>query len=203
MHLEFLLEEPSAEAFLAAFLPRILKEDITFTLHPYQGKSDLLEKLPSLLKGYKQWIPTDYRIVVVVDRDDDDCHALKASLEAMAKAARLPTKTAPAKGSFVVLNRVAVEELEAWFLGAPPHLCAEFPRVPLTFKNAIRYRNSDSIPGGTWEALEQLLAKHGYYETGLPKIEVARKMGERLTVSGNSSASFNCFVSGLRAMGAA
>lgn len=72
------------EAFLRALLPRRLPLDRTFKVHPFQGKSDLLSKLEARLRGYAVWLPDDWRIVVVVDRDDDDCRALKQRLEDIA-----------------------------------------------------------------------------------------------------------------------
>ena len=51
-HLEFLVEEPSMEAFLRALLPRLLPRDRSFEVHPFQGKSDLLDKLQARLRGY-------------------------------------------------------------------------------------------------------------------------------------------------------
>ena len=77
-HLEFLVEEPSMEAFLKAALPRLL-QDCTFQTHAFQGKPDLLRKLPGRLRGYRHWLPDDQRIVVVVDRDNDECRALKTA----------------------------------------------------------------------------------------------------------------------------
>ncbi|NET89368.1 MAG: hypothetical protein F6K45_14945 [Kamptonema sp. SIO1D9] len=56
MHLEFLVEEYSSQVFLELILPKILDRDITFNIHPFQGKPDLLKKLPARLKGYKAWI---------------------------------------------------------------------------------------------------------------------------------------------------
>ena len=78
MHVEFLLEEPSAEAFLAGFLPRALPQGDTWSLHSFQGKADLLKNLGSRLRGYRRWIPRDWRIVVLVDEDRQDCHELTA-----------------------------------------------------------------------------------------------------------------------------
>ena len=49
MHVEFLLEEPSAEAALTAILPKILVDDVTFGFHVFEGKQDLLKKFPLLL----------------------------------------------------------------------------------------------------------------------------------------------------------
>lgn len=51
--LQFLVEEPSMEAFLRALLPRFLPPNCTFAIHPFNGKPDLLRKLPQRLKGYR------------------------------------------------------------------------------------------------------------------------------------------------------
>ena len=53
MHIEFLVEEPSAEAALNNLAPLILGPEITFQVHPYNGKPDLLAKLP----GRLAWLP--------------------------------------------------------------------------------------------------------------------------------------------------
>ena len=87
MHLEFLLEEPSAEAALNNLLPQIVGQSATFALHSYQGKPDLLAKLPGRLRGYRDWLPPDWHVVVLVDRDADDCYMLKAHLEQVAREA--------------------------------------------------------------------------------------------------------------------
>ena len=53
---------------------------------------------------------------VVVDRDSDDCHKLKNKLEDIAKEAGLTTRTS-AGSKWQVVNRIVVEELEAWYFG--------------------------------------------------------------------------------------
>jgi len=62
MHLELFVEEPSAEAALAILVPRIVGPEITFRIYPHQGKTDLLHKLPARLRGYRSWLPADWRI---------------------------------------------------------------------------------------------------------------------------------------------
>ena len=51
-HLEILVEEPSMEGFLRQVLPKILKQRATFSIYVYQGKADLLRKLPGRLRGW-------------------------------------------------------------------------------------------------------------------------------------------------------
>lgn len=200
MHIEFLLEEPSAEAFLQGIVGKLLPIGTTWNFIVFQGKHDLLANITQRLKAYRRWIPDDYRLVVLVDEDREDCRILKARLEAAAAAARLPTKSRPHRGAFVVLNRIAVEELEAWFFGDPIALCTAYPRVPRTLSARAPFRDPDAIAGGTWEALERVLQKAGYFGGGLPKIEVAREMAKHMDPTRNQSASFGQFVGGLAAL---
>jgi len=201
MHIEFLVEEPSAEAALQNLLPKILGSVATFDIHPYQGKPDLLKKLPNRLDGYSHWLPEDWRIVVLADADDDDCLELKAQLEQIAQNAGLATKSATPPGQqFQVLNRLAIEELEAWFFGDVEALRAAYPRVRPTLGKRAKYRNPDAITGGTWEALERLLQRLNYFRQGLPKITVARQVSKHMDPASNRSRSFQIFREGLLAI---
>lgn len=200
MHLELLLEEPSAEAFLRGLLPRLVPAGTTWNPIVFQGKKDLLGNLERRLKGYRPWIPAHWKIVVLIDEDRTDCQELKMRLEAAAAAAGLLTKTAAKGRRFVILNRIAVEELEAWFFGDTAALAAAFPGVSPNLGAKAAYRNPDAIAGGTWEALERVLQRAGYYGGGLPKIEVARELAKHMAVDRNSSASFRTFVQGLGAL---
>ena len=80
-HLEFHVEEPSMEAFLNAWLPGFLPQHCSFGIYPQRGKDALLRKIGDRLRGYANWLPAEYRIVVVVDRDRDECEELKSRLE--------------------------------------------------------------------------------------------------------------------------
>ena len=197
MHFEFLVEEPSAEAALQNLLPLILGHT-DFAIHPSQGKVVLIRNLPGRLKGYKHWLPQDWRIVVLVDQDDDDCHRLKAALEEAAIGAGLTTKSKRKSGTnFQVLNRVAIEELEAWFFGDPDAVVRAYPRVSASFAHKESYRHPDRIRGGTWEALERLLQRAGYHRGGLSKIRAARDISAHMVPARNSSESFSAFRDGL------
>lgn len=68
MHIEFLVEDLSTEETLCHLLPNILGDSITFKIHSFRGKEDLLSQLPNRLQGYKAWIPDDYRILILIDR---------------------------------------------------------------------------------------------------------------------------------------
>jgi len=165
------------EAFLREVLPRLLGDRSTFRIHVHQGKMDLLGKLRSRLKGYAKWLPDNARIVVVVDRDGDDCVVLKRRLEADAEAAGLATRSAAADRPWRVVNRIAIEELEAWFFGEWSSVRRAFPRAPASVMNQVPFRDCDAIAGGTWEALERVLKRRGYFVEGLRKTEAARAIG--------------------------
>ena len=198
MHIEFLLEEPSAEAALLNILPKILEQNITFALHPYQGKQDLLKKLPDRFRGYKTWLPEDWRIVVLIDADDEDCRGLKAQLDNIAYRSNFITKsTTTDSPNFQVLNRLAIEELEAWFFGDVEALHTTYPRISLNLGNKAKYRDPDAITGGTWEALERELKRVGYYSGGLSKISAAREISLHMDPERNRSHSFRVFRQGL------
>jgi len=192
-HLEILVEEPSMEAFLRAMLPRLLGDEASFEIYPYQCKDDLLRKLPDRLRGYANWLPETWRIVVVVDRDDDDCAMLKQNLEQMAALAGLRTRTADNGLAWQVVNRIAVEELEAWYFGDWEAVRQVYPKVSETVPKKEGFRDPDAIGGGTWEAFERLLQRAGYFENGLRKTEAARALGQRIDPARSCSRSFQVF----------
>lgn len=194
MQIEFLLEEPSAEAALEIILPKILSDNIYFTCHAFEGKHDLLRKLPVRLKGYRRWIPDDWRIIVLIDEDRADCRKLKAGLEEAAHNAGFVTKSsASQEGDFQVVNRLAIEELEAWFFGDIEALRNAYHRVS---RNA-QYQDPDAIENGTSEALWRALRR--YYPKRLPKPKVARNIAQYMEPCRNTSRSFQVFVEGLKA----
>ena len=114
--------------------------------------------------------------------------------------AGLITRSAARGGTFTVLNRIAVEELEAWFFGDVEALANAYPGVSPNLGAKAKYRNADAIGGGTWEALERVLQHAGYFSGGLSKIEVARKMARHMNAGRNTSTSFKCFAEGLAAL---
>jgi hypothetical protein len=144
-----MVEEPSMEAALELLLPKMLG-DIEFQIIRFQCKDDLLKQLPAPLHGYQSWLPAGWAIVVLLDRDDDDCVELKQQLENMAAQADLLTKTHAGAGNrFRVANRIAIEELEAWFFGDWSAVQQASPRVPATIPQKAPYRDPDAIRGVT------------------------------------------------------
>ena len=125
MHIEILVEDASGKKLLSVLLPKLLGPSDTahtWRIHAYKGvghippnlkgKTDpnkriLLDNLPRLLQGYANTPGID-AVVVLVDTDDRNCAAFLAELNKLA-AASAPTLT--------VLIRLAIEEIEAWYLG--------------------------------------------------------------------------------------
>jgi len=192
---------------MEALLPRLLAErTVQARVIDHGSKHSLLKNLPARMKGYARWPEPSLRVLVLVDQDNDDCSALKASLESAALSAGLATKTAPdAANRFKVVNRIVIEELEAWFLGDVPALCEAFPGVPASLANQARFRDPDAVAGGTWEALLQALNRAGHFVGSgrLPKIDVARRVAPLMDLERNRSRSFQTFLAGLEALLAA
>ncbi|WP_446344185.1 DUF4276 family protein [Coleofasciculus sp. F4-SAH-05] len=199
LHLEVLVEEYSAKVALENLLPKILPSPVDFEIHSFQGKKDLLNKLPQRLKGYHSWLPDDWRILILCDRDNDNCQNLKEILENHAIVSGFITKSSTLSQQFTVLNRIAIEELEAWFLGDATAICQAYPKIAKSFATQQRYRYPDAITGGTWEALEALLKGKGYHQGGLNKVEAARTISEYMQPQNNQSPSFQCFNAGIQA----
>ncbi len=187
------VEEPSMEVALEQLLPKLMN-DVVYEIRRFQCKDDLLKNLPDRLRAYSSWLPPTWAILVLVDRDDDDCHRLKQTLENMAATAGLVSKTNAGNGNpFQVANRIAIEELEAWFFGDWPAVQAAYPRVPVTIPQKAGFRDPDAILGGTWEALERVLKKSGYFKSGLRKMECARTVAQHMEPVRNTSESFQAF----------
>lgn len=197
---EVLVEERSMEEALRVLLPKMLDPQVAFQVYPFNGKHDLLDKLSDRLRGYQKWLPKNWRIAVVVDRDDDDCKKLKQRLEKIAREAGLSTKTAADGVCWQIVNRLAIEELEAWFFGDLDAVRAAFPRVSATLEQRAAFRDPDAIRGGTWEALERELRRVGYFRGGYRKQEAAKAIAKHMDPSRNRSHSFGVFRDTILAM---
>ena len=141
------------------------------------------------------------RVLVLIDRDNQDCRELKGQLERMAGDAGLVTKSrAGVDAQFEVANRIVVEELEAWFFGDVVALCDAYDRLSNSLARKRRYRDPDDIAGGTWEALHREMKRVGYYREHFPKIEVARRVSKFMDPARNRSASFQAFREAVEAL---
>ncbi len=121
---------------------------------------------------------------------------MKIKMEQIAAKAGLTTKTKSKEPEFHIVNRIAIEEIEAWFLGDEQALCSSYPSLR-GLPGQYQRRPPDHI-ANSWEVLEKLLKDAGYRSIG-GKIEVARKISQNMTPETNRSKSFNAFVAAIKA----
>ncbi|MET8883065.1 DUF4276 family protein [Streptomyces rubiginosohelvolus] len=200
--MEFLVEEESAAEALKPLLSKIFAgEQIRTAVRQFQGKPDLLKKLPQRLQGYAaaRRRGEDIRVVILVDLDTDSCVALKKKLEEAAGEAGLITRArSDDEGVFHVLNRIAIRELESWYFGDWGAVRKAFPKVSREVPRAYK-RNPDSVSGKCSDAFEKALRSSGVKISSKP--EWGRRVGPHLSLEGNASPSFNAFISGVREIG--
>ena len=192
-YLEFLVEDVSTELFLKSWLTSFLPETCGYGVYAFRGKEALLRRLPNRLQGYASWLPSDHRVVIVVDCDSDRCEELKSRMEDICEKAGLVSRRASSALNWQVVTRIAIEELEAWYFGDWEAVLQTYPRVPTHIPDTRSYRNPDAIAGGTWEAFERILQGSGYFAQGLAKTQVATAVGGHINPSRNRSRSFMKF----------
>ena len=193
-HIVLLVEEPSMEEFLRLLLPRVLPDCCGFEIHSFRNKHRLLKNLQPRLRSYARWLPDDWRIIVLVDRDNNDCRELKNKLEEASAAARLCARSEAGGARRQIVNRIVIEELEAWYFGDWRAVRLAYPHVPESIPK--RYHDPDAI-SRTWETFERILRRGGYFTTGLRKIEAARDIAAHIEPNRNRSGSFNAFYAAL------
>ena len=194
--LVFFVEERSMEFFLRGFLPRFLPHDVVLDVRVFQGKQDLLKNLENRLRGLASYFPPVDHLFVLVDRDQQDCHDLKTQLETTAQSVGLVTRTMAGGQKWQLVNRIVIEELEAWYFGDWDAVRAVYPEVRSNVARLSNYRDPDAIRGGTWEALERLL-KSAFPE-GLRKSELARNVSKHIDPQRSRSHSFRVFCDAVR-----
>lgn len=198
--LEVLVEDRSTEQALRHLIPQIAPH-CSFNIRSFDGQRGLMKRLPGRLRGYAERVRYDpnLRIVVVVDLDDDNCHELKKTLEDMTRSAGLTSLRSVRTAQIpIVATRIAIEELEAWFVGDVGALRTAYPRIPQSLAARHNLREPDDVRGGTWEAVERLLQSHGYHHGGMRKIALADEVARHMDVENNRSTSFCCLRDGIR-----
>ncbi len=195
------VEEPSMKEVLRVLLPRLIAGRAEFEIIDHGSKDRLFKALPQRLRAYQSMSRAmPLGVLILVDQDDDRCHELKERLETMAAKKKMPTKSTPDHdGFFLVVNRIVIEELEAWFFGDLAAVCAAFPRFDHRIGSHKKFNDPDAIRGGTWERLHQEMKRVGYFKNYFPKIDVARTIAPYMNPASNRSKSFHAFKKGLEA----
>ena len=199
MHVEFFVEDASTKEALEILINRLSRDvkSFSFAIAAFHGKEQMLaeieQRLLPIARG--QWADA---VVLIIDQDDDDCLALKRTLTAAALSAGLPA-IGPRGRPISVTVRIAMSELESWFLGDPAAIVRAYPRLN---PRDLRIRGDvDALPQA-WEQLERPLLRRRYYEQRMPKTIVARRIAEQMTITHgeNRSHSFNVLLDALRAL---
>lgn len=182
-HLVFLLEEPSAQDALQAWVPMWLPGDVQVHYQVFQGKQDLERKMVMRMRG---WLLPNTRFIVLRDQDSGDCKVVKAGLVKRCTQAGRPD----------AVVRVACRELEAFFIGDWVAVAQAYERPGLA-KLAVKatFRNPDALGSPSKE-----LARH---LPGYQKRDGARRIAPLVDPGRNKSASFHALRSAVIAMGAA
>lgn len=210
MHIEILVEDQSGELLLGHLIPKIIGrqgDPHTWRIHGYKGigklpknlegtvapnKRILLDQLPRILRGLSRTPGID-AVVVVLDNDDRNCAAFLGELTGLLRRCR-PSK--------VTLFRLALEEIEAWYIGDRRAVRAAYP----TFRDRAFNTYIQDSCCGTWELLadaihpggSRALKKAGWPIPGQVKCEWANRIGPLLDVEHNDSPSFAKLREGLR-----
>ncbi|WP_238947816.1 DUF4276 family protein [Caldimonas brevitalea] len=182
-------------------------EPHTWRVHDYKGigripqglskmeaplKKTLLDRLPAILRAHGKTHGID-AVVVVLDSDRRNCQQFLGELQTLLNQCDPAPRT---------LFRLAIEEMEAWYLGDREALLAAYPRAK---RDVLARYQQDSVCG-TWELLadavypggQAAIRKAGWPLPGQIKHEWAEKIGPRMSVEVNASPSFHKFREGLR-----
>lgn len=174
----FLLEEYSMKVLLDGLLPRLFP-GLPYLCVPHEGKQDLEKSIPRKLRS---WREPDVRFVVVRDNDGNDCRKVKQRLAALCQEGRRDDS----------IVRIACQELEAWYFGAPDALADVFGREDLRrIARKERFRDPDSISQPAL-ALAELVDE-------FQKVSGARRMARVLTRE-NRSRSFQVFIDAIEGL---
>jgi len=160
---------------LEGLLPR-LYPDLSFLCVPHEGKRDLEQSVSRKLRA---WREPGVRFCVIRDNDGADCRALQRTLVALCESG----------GRADTLVRIACQELEAWYLGAPEALAIAFENKSLSRLGRLaRFRDPDTVVGPS-AALAKRVPE-------FQKVSGARRMA-RVMSRESASPSFRFLLAGI------
>lgn len=70
----FLVEEPSMKEFLKEILPKVIPDNVSYTIIRHEGKQDLERSIPKKLRAFRK---QNIRFVVLIDQDSNDLIAFR------------------------------------------------------------------------------------------------------------------------------
>lgn len=213
MHFEVLVEDQSGKKALDILIPKIIGNQHTFRVIEYRGighiprnlksgveanKRILLDRLPSLLRGYGKTFadyPPNYpaAVILVCDLDDKCLKTFRQELFSALNACNPKPET-----RFCI----AIEEGEAWLLGDIPAIKAAYPKA----KDDVLSRYKNDTICGTWELLADAvsqggangLRRKGWAAVGQEKSIWAERIAPHMDIAINASPSFCYFQKKIR-----
>ena len=166
------------KVLLKGLLPRLFP-GLLFLCVSHEGKQDLERSIPRKLKA---WREPGVRFCVICDNDGGDCGALRNRLVALCRDGRREDS----------LVRIACQELEAWYFGAPGTLADVFQREDLRrMASKAQFRDPDGIA-------QPARALAGLVEE-FQKVSGARRMGQVLDRE-NRSRSYQVLIAGIESI---
>ncbi len=170
----FVLEEPSMKYMLEGLLPRMnLKFEPVFRV--CEGKQDLKLRLYSLLKANPD--PGVF-FIVMRDKDQDDCIAVKNDLCGIAQETGRNFRV-----------RIVCRELESWYLAQLDAVKKIHSWKPPKSNNGKKYKNPEN--SGADELKK-------YTKGQYMKTSSSRSLGRLLDPDSTNSKSFQVFIQTLR-----
>jgi hypothetical protein len=162
---------------LDVLLPRILPENVSFLVHPHQGKGDLEKALQDTVPSISK--KPGAKILIICDQDKEDCKSLKNKL--------LEKIFNRCKCDYFV--RIVCRELESWFLGDLEAVEKAYPRSKAQqYANKKELREVDSVQKPSQSLLKKIPELSG--KETLPKLEVSKKVAKHMNIDSNKSSSF-------------
>lgn len=214
MHFEFLVEGHCELTTLSNIMAKIIggyNDPHTWRIHKHQGVGklpnnisdspnpkdrSLLHNLPSKLRAYGRDFGENEVVVILVDLDDrDSCIEFKNELLNVLDFCNPKP---------IALIRIAIEELEAWFLGDEKALREAYP----SYKKEKLSEYIQDSQCGTWELLAEAVHPGGInklLKVGKrsrlvleEKKKWAKGISIHMNIEENLSPSFCAFRDGLR-----
>jgi len=178
--LVFLLEEASIVELLKVLVPRLVPEHVRCRYIPHEGKSDLEKSIPRKLRA---WVNPEVRFVVVRDKDQGDCHAVKARLRTLCQEGRRPD----------TLIRIVCHHLESWYLGDLAAVEKAFALNGIARRQGQQKFRKPDVLANAEQELKRLAPQY-------QKIAGSREIAAHLNIDENRSHSFGVFLSGVRGL---
>jgi hypothetical protein len=178
MKIHIFTEEVSIKNVFDIILPKILPDDVFFSIYKHQGKKDLEQAIKKIIPSISR-IP-DSRILIIRDQDNENCEALKKHI--------VDLLNGHCHCKYFV--RIVCRELESWFLGDLAAIEKAYNRFKAKeYLHKAKLRNVDEIVA-PHRCLLEIIPEYSGRST-LPKIETAIKIAPFMSLENNSSKSFN------------